>query len=181
MSAKKKFHYVVAQTREDGCCRPALKESIKSDASKVLLQRNYINEEMISGPFQTKQEARDALKEWEKENISQCARCDTSCRETSLDWDGFCLSCAKKVRCRVCEKYVDDSEVLGWICDECFEAAEDLRREPSKPHWTNEYIDWNDKSIPLGKRKVVFVKWLMKVKKLQLDEAKRVCHRKFGK
>ena len=41
------------------------------------------------------------------------------------------------------------------------------------------YIDFNDDSIPIGKRKQAFVKWLMQRQGLSLDEAKLAAHRKF--
>lgn len=40
------------------------------------------------------------------------------------------------------------------------------------------FIDPNDRSIPLGKRKVALVKFLMR-KGHSLDEAKLICSRKF--
>jgi hypothetical protein len=44
-----------------------------------------------------------------------------------------------------------------------------------------EHIDWNDESVPLGKRKVAFVKWLMQVRKVPMIQAKAMANRKFGK
>lgn len=43
------------------------------------------------------------------------------------------------------------------------------------------YIDFNDSSIPLGKRKQAFVKWLMQRQGLSLREARIACSRKFGR
>jgi len=40
------------------------------------------------------------------------------------------------------------------------------------------FIHPNDRSIPIGKRKVAFVKWMMKQGK-SLDDAKLICHHKF--
>jgi hypothetical protein len=42
------------------------------------------------------------------------------------------------------------------------------------------YVDFNDPSIPLGRRKVAYVKWLMSSKRLSLNEARIAAHRKFG-
>lgn len=181
MGTKKAFHYACITTYQDGHVGYDIKRSIKSNAADVLLNKySEGTKSIISGPLQTGREAREILKKWEQENTSQCERCEHSFLESSFDWDGFCRECSKKVRCRICEKYIDTSEVWGWVCNECFDAAKSLRRKPTTPHWTKEYIDWNDKSIPVGKRKVVFVKWLMQVKKLKLEDAKRVCHRKFA-
>ena len=42
-----------------------------------------------------------------------------------------------------------------------------------------EYIDFDDTTIPLGKRKKEFVKWLMHKKHYALSKAKLACHKKF--
>lgn len=42
-----------------------------------------------------------------------------------------------------------------------------------------EFIDFNDTSIPLGKRKVQYVKWLMHKFKYSLRQAQLLCFRKF--
>lgn len=34
------------------------------------------------------------------------------------------------------------------------------------------YVDWNDESVPVGKRKVVFVKWLMQKRGVSFKQAK---------
>ena len=39
----------------------------------------------------------------------------------------------------------------------------------------------NWEKLPLGKRKVEFVKWLMKKHKVTLEDAKLACHKKFYK
>lgn len=44
-----------------------------------------------------------------------------------------------------------------------------------------ERIDWDDQSIPLGKRKVAFVKWLMQKRKVSMIQAKAMANSKFGK
>ena len=41
------------------------------------------------------------------------------------------------------------------------------------------YVPFNDKSVPLGKRKQAYVKWLMKTHKCSLDEAKLRCYKMF--
>lgn len=41
------------------------------------------------------------------------------------------------------------------------------------------YINFSDSSIPLGKRKQAYVKWLMKKHRLPLEKAKLACFRKF--
>ena len=45
----------------------------------------------------------------------------------------------------------------------------------------SEYIDWNDESVPIGKRKVAFVKWLMQKRKVSMVQAKSMANSKFGK
>jgi hypothetical protein len=40
------------------------------------------------------------------------------------------------------------------------------------------YIDWNDESVPLGKRKQTFFQWLLRKGK-SVNEAKLICYRKF--
>ena len=39
-------------------------------------------------------------------------------------------------------------------------------------------MNWNDRKIPIGKRKQSYVKWLMK-QRISLEEAKRLCYRRF--
>jgi len=41
-----------------------------------------------------------------------------------------------------------------------------------------EFVNIKDRKVPLGKRKVAFVKWLM-IKGVELNEAKLICSRKF--
>ncbi len=41
-----------------------------------------------------------------------------------------------------------------------------------------DYVDITDESIPLGKRKQAFVKWLMH-KGRSLDDSKLICYKKF--
>jgi hypothetical protein len=41
-------------------------------------------------------------------------------------------------------------------------------------------FDWNDESVPVGKRKVAFVKWLTKERKVSLIQAKAMANSKFG-
>jgi hypothetical protein len=41
------------------------------------------------------------------------------------------------------------------------------------------YIHFSNSSIPLGKRKQAYVKWLMKKHRLPLEKAKLACSRKF--
>jgi hypothetical protein len=41
------------------------------------------------------------------------------------------------------------------------------------------FIDFNNGNIPLGKRKQLYVKWLMRKKGLSLKEARLACSRKF--
>lgn len=41
------------------------------------------------------------------------------------------------------------------------------------------FIDFNDTSIPLGKRKVQYVKWLMHKYDYSLEQARLLCGRKF--
>jgi len=43
------------------------------------------------------------------------------------------------------------------------------------------FVDFNDPSIPLGKRKTAFVKWLMQRYRYSLSEARIQAHRKFGR
>ena len=42
-----------------------------------------------------------------------------------------------------------------------------------------EYIDFNDKTIPIGKRKQAFVKWAVS-KGTELAKAKKIANNKFG-
>lgn len=44
-----------------------------------------------------------------------------------------------------------------------------------------QHTDWNDHSVPLGKRKVAFVKWLMQKRKVPMLLAKSMANSKFGK
>ena len=41
------------------------------------------------------------------------------------------------------------------------------------------YVSFKDKSQPLGKRKVEYVKWLMQKRGCSLENAKKACHRMF--
>ena len=41
-------------------------------------------------------------------------------------------------------------------------------------------FDWNDETVPVGKRKVAFVKWLTKERKVSLIQAKAMANSKFG-
>ena len=52
--------------------------------------------------------------------------------------------------------------------------AIDHRRdlEGKERKWMQCWIDWNDKNIPIGKRRVAFVRYLTMTKGLTLDEAK---------
>lgn len=45
----------------------------------------------------------------------------------------------------------------------------------------NQFVSFDDQRIPLGKRKILFVKWLMSKKGKCLREAKLLCYRKFYK
>lgn len=49
---------------------------------------------------------------------------------------------------------------------------------PAMNKMRSRFIDPNDRSIPLGKRKVAFVKWLMRQGN-DLPTAKLICSRKF--
>ena len=42
------------------------------------------------------------------------------------------------------------------------------------------FVSFNDASVPLGKRKMLYVKWLMSKHGKSLSEAKLAAHRKFG-
>ena len=44
---------------------------------------------------------------------------------------------------------------------------------------SKEYVDFNDTTIPLGKRKVAYVKWLMQKKGYSLSNAKLACYKKY--
>jgi hypothetical protein len=48
-------------------------------------------------------------------------------------------------------------------------------------HMSNEHVDWNDETVPIGKRKVAFVKWLMQKRKVPMRIAKSMANQKFGK
>jgi len=39
-------------------------------------------------------------------------------------------------------------------------------------------MNWNDRKIPIGKRKQSYVKWLMK-QRISLKDAKLLCYRRF--
>jgi len=39
--------------------------------------------------------------------------------------------------------------------------------------WMQKWIDWDDKSIPIGKRRVAYVRYLTMTKGYSLDQAKR--------
>jgi hypothetical protein len=53
-------------------------------------------------------------------------------------------------------------------------------KTPKKVEKSN-FIDFDDSSIPIGKRKVAFVKWLMSKQDKSLREARLLCHYKFYK
>jgi len=40
-------------------------------------------------------------------------------------------------------------------------------------------VSFDDRSVPIGIRKMRFVKWLMSKKGVSLDKAKLICYRKF--
>lgn len=42
------------------------------------------------------------------------------------------------------------------------------------------FISFNDTTVPVGKRKMLYVKWLMSKQGKTLSEAKLAAHRKFG-
>jgi hypothetical protein len=42
------------------------------------------------------------------------------------------------------------------------------------------FVSFNDASVPVGKRKVLYVKWLMSKQGKSLSEAKLAAYRKFG-
>ena len=44
---------------------------------------------------------------------------------------------------------------------------------------SEEYVDFDDTAISLGKRKVAYVKWLMQKRGLSKEKAKLACYRKF--
>lgn len=44
-----------------------------------------------------------------------------------------------------------------------------------------EHVDWDDESLPIGKRKVAFVKWLMQKRNVPIIRAKAMANAKFGK
>jgi len=46
---------------------------------------------------------------------------------------------------------------------------------------SDEHVDWNDETVPIGKRKVAFVKWLMQKRKVPMVAAKCMANSKFGK
>ena len=45
---------------------------------------------------------------------------------------------------------------------------------------SDRYVDWNDETVPIGKRKVAFVKWLMQKRKVPMITAKSMANSKFG-
>jgi hypothetical protein len=45
----------------------------------------------------------------------------------------------------------------------------------------SDHVDWNDESVPVGKRKVAFVKWLMQKRQIPMIQAKAMANAKFGK
>lgn len=49
----------------------------------------------------------------------------------------------------------------------------------AKRKTSEKYIDFNDTTIPIGKRKVEFVRWLMQTKHCSRNDAKLACYRKF--
>ena len=42
------------------------------------------------------------------------------------------------------------------------------------------HVDWNDEAVPVGKRKTVFVKWLMQARGVPMNQAKAMANSKFG-
>ena len=42
------------------------------------------------------------------------------------------------------------------------------------------FISFNDTTVPVGKRKMLYVKWLMSKQGKTLNEAKLAAYRKFG-
>lgn len=42
------------------------------------------------------------------------------------------------------------------------------------------HIDWSDETVPVGKRKTVFVKWLMQARGVSMIQAKAMANSKFG-
>ena len=42
------------------------------------------------------------------------------------------------------------------------------------------FVSFNDNTVPVGKRKVLYVKWLMSKQGKSLSEAKLAAYRKFG-
>lgn len=49
-----------------------------------------------------------------------------------------------------------------------------------KPKWMQKWIDFSDPSLPLGKRRVAYVRYLMMYKKLDLNTAKRLSIRNIN-
>jgi hypothetical protein len=47
--------------------------------------------------------------------------------------------------------------------------------------YATQHVDWNDETVPIGKRKVAFVKWLMQARKVPMKVAKAMANSKFGK
>lgn len=45
--------------------------------------------------------------------------------------------------------------------------------------WMQKWIDWDDSSVPVGRRRVAFVRYLTMVHKMRLDEAKLLSTRKI--
>lgn len=43
-----------------------------------------------------------------------------------------------------------------------------------------QHVDWDDETVPVGKRKVVFVRWLMQKRGLSLRQAQAMSNSKFG-
>lgn len=48
------------------------------------------------------------------------------------------------------------------------------------PNERKPFVSFNDESVPVTKRKVLYVKWLMSKHGKTLQEAKLAAHRKFG-
>ena len=48
------------------------------------------------------------------------------------------------------------------------------------PNECKPFVSFNDESVPVTKRKVLYVKWLMSKHGKTLTEAKLAAHRKFG-
>lgn len=59
-------------------------------------------------------------------------------------------------------------------------AIEKRAETHEKPKWMQKWIDFSDSSLPLGKRRVAYVRYLMMQKKLDLKTAKRLSLRNIN-